>query len=300
MERGPMSDPVGDLKQELLAAAERRQAHATTETDRVRLRSHRRRNRVLLIAATLPIAAAVALLVTAPWSNSPGFLERAQAALTAPAGSVLYMRWEVTRTSTDFGCTVAAGPNEMWVDQTPPYRYRFIDHGTPPGAVDGTRATACASYTAIEYGGTLRPPQSVRFVPPDTLEHRGFGFGAPPDLVTSLREAIASGSAQDEGKTELDGRVVERIRMAPAPCPELMRSLKPPCPPPQPSYAYMDPETFLPVQIDSPYGIAAIKDDRVLRFHVVERYLTYEYLPRTAANLALTDIRAQHPDATGP
>ena len=30
------------------------------------------------------------------------------------------------------------------------------------------------------------------------------------------------------------------------------------------------------------------------------RYLTFEYLPRTAANLALTDIRAQHPDAIGP
>ncbi len=31
---------------------------------------------------------------------------------------------------------------------------------------------------------------------------------------------------------------------------------------------------------------------------VVDRYLTFEYLPRTAANLALADIRAQHPDAT--
>ena len=33
-------------------------------------------------------------------------------------------------------------------------------------------------------------------------------------------------------------------------------------------------------------------------FDVVGRYLTYEYLPRTEANLALTDIRAQHPGAT--
>jgi hypothetical protein len=32
---------------------------------------------------------------------------------------------------------------------------------------------------------------------------------------------------------------------------------------------------------------------------MVTRFLTYEPdLPRTAANLALTDIRAQHPDAT--
>ncbi len=32
---------------------------------------------------------------------------------------------------------------------------------------------------------------------------------------------------------------------------------------------------------------------------MVTRFLTYEpLLPRTAANLALTDIRAQHPDAT--
>ena len=37
-----------------------------------------------------------------------------------------------------------------------------------------------------------------------------------------------------------------------------------------------------------------------LRFDIVQRCLTYEYLPRTAAKVALTDIRAQHPDATGP
>jgi len=37
-----------------------------------------------------------------------------------------------------------------------------------------------------------------------------------------------------------------------------------------------------------------------LRLHVVVRFLAYEYLPRTPANLALTDIRAQHPNANGP
>jgi hypothetical protein len=34
--------------------------------------------------------------------------------------------------------------------------------------------------------------------------------------------------------------------------------------------------------------------------HVVGRFLAYEYLLRTAEDLALTDIRAQHPGATTP
>jgi hypothetical protein len=36
------------------------------------------------------------------------------------------------------------------------------------------------------------------------------------------------------------------------------------------------------------------------RRDLVFRYRTFEYLPRTAANVALTDIEAQHPNATGP
>jgi hypothetical protein len=37
-----------------------------------------------------------------------------------------------------------------------------------------------------------------------------------------------------------------------------------------------------------------------VRVHLVTRYLAFEYLPRTAANLALTNVHAQHPNATGP
>jgi hypothetical protein len=38
---------------------------------------------------------------------------------------------------------------------------------------------------------------------------------------------------------------------------------------------------------------------RVLaQIHVADRYLTFEYLPRNDASLALADIRAQHPGAT--
>src|SRR5262249_47400784 len=42
-------------------------------------------------------AAAAALFVSAPWDASPGFLERAQAALAAPTtGTVLHMKWDMT------------------------------------------------------------------------------------------------------------------------------------------------------------------------------------------------------------
>jgi hypothetical protein len=34
--------------------------------------------------------------------------------------------------------------------------------------------------------------------------------------------------------------------------------------------------------------------------NIVTRYLIYEHLPRTPANVALTDIQAQHPNAAGP
>jgi hypothetical protein len=57
---------------------------------------------------------------------------------------------------------------------------------------------------------------------------------------------------------------------------------------------YVDPTTFHPVRIDNPNGLAPDG----ARFRSVVRYLTYEYLPGTAANRALADIRAQHPNAT--
>ena len=70
--------------------------------DRVLLSS---RTRLVLLAATVAVAALVALLVTSPWSSSPGFLERAQAALSSTAGGVLHMKWDVTTTFTKEGCT---------------------------------------------------------------------------------------------------------------------------------------------------------------------------------------------------
>ena len=125
------------------------------------------------------------------------------------------------------------------------------------------------------------------FVPPNTLRASPTTFVSRPDPVTELREAISAGTAHDEGEAQLDGRTVRRIRIDPPPGSR------------EPSYAYVDPETFYPVQLDSPHGYIAPADGSpAVRLHLVMRTLLFEYLPRTPATLALVDIEAQHPDAT--
>lgn len=130
------------------------------------------------------------------------------------------------------------------------------------------------------------------FEPPNTLTESPLHFGHPPDEVAALVAAIAEGRAHDEGETQLDGRPVHRIRMDPDPRSE--------CPfascPRDPAYAYVDSATFRPIEIRGHGGFFPPGGDPIW-FRAVVRYLTYEYLPRTPANLALADLRAQHPDA---
>jgi hypothetical protein len=291
-----MSDPVSDLKHELLAAAERRQGHAPVPAARRRLGERLGRHRLLLSLATLAIATAGALLVTSTWNDSPGFLTRAQAALRPPAGTILHQKWEVTTTSKEFGCAVRHGPSEIWIDETPPHRYRVLLNGPPPleaTAVD-RRALACTNWKVIELGGALDSGETLRFVPPRTLRVLSGRFSYPLDLVTDLRDAISAGTAHDEGRTQFAGRTVARIRVdPPSTCAEFPRC------PRERFYWYVDPETFYPVASEGAGGLRR-PDRPFLPLHVVVRYSAYEYLPRTAANLALANIRAQHPGATGP
>ena len=306
-----MSDPISDLKQELLAAAERQQPHAAPSEDVQRWsaraidREHERRGRALrriqkrsryivLAAAAFAAATAAALFVSTPWNHSPGMLERAQAALTAPAGTILHEKWEMTTISTDPACTVTRGPSEIWIDQQPPHRYRALLNDFPPELPFDPRALVCSQGTKSELGGTLDPncpascEPSLIFTPPDKFSYQQLEFRFPEDFLTNVREWLSAGRAHDEGKTQLNGRTVERIRIEPSTvCP------RPGCPH-EPIYLYVDPDTFYPVEI---HGYGSIDG---LWARVVMRYLTYEYLPRTAANLALTDIRAQHPNAVGP
>jgi hypothetical protein len=266
----------------------------------------RRRYGVLAFAAALVVASATALFF-APWTSSPGFLERAQAALTPSAGTILHYKWQETRTSTQFSCTVTERPDEIWIDQTYPRNYRALLSHRPALKDVGTlslllvsrdpRKQICSRGTPAEIGGDLTERPTLMFFPPDWLSYAPFQYHTVYDPVGELREAISAGRARHDGQTQLAGRTVERIRIDPPPrCPLRAPGCR------EPSYAYVDPESYDLVQWESPNGYAYAPRRRlpIGEFKVVFRYLTFEYLPRTAANLALTDIVAQHPNAGGP
>jgi hypothetical protein len=263
-----MSSPITDLKHELLAAAERQHRQHAAPAERRPLRTRVPRPRLLVTAATLAIAAGVALFVTAPWGGSPDFLAKAQAALTPPAGTVLHEKWQDTVTSTDPACA-ATRVNEIWVEETPPHRYRaLVDLPALPGD-----SSFCSSATTVEIGGTLDSHPQLRFVPPNTLSATGPTLQFPNDPVQMLRDALSAGKAVDEGQTQLDGRTVEHIRIGD-------------------TSVYVDPQTFYPIETDGHAIFGAV----VLQS--VSHVLAYDYLPATTANLALTNIHAQHPNAT--
>ena len=283
-----MSDPVRELKRELLAAAARQ--YRRTALDSRSRGSQLRRNR-LLLAATLVIAAAALLLSTTPWSSSPSFIERAEAALKPPAGTILHQKWIVTTTSEAFGCTVRHRPNESWLDQVPPHRYRILLNVPPPPATSRL-ALACGNPKGPELGGSLDSSTALEFVARNTLRPRS-RIGLPIDPVADLRQRLAAGTAHEVGRTTAWGRTVERIRFdRESGCASQGCSW-------EPFEWWVDPETLHPVGM---MGIGGISEPgrRFIRLRVVGRFLAYEYLPRTAENLALTDIRAQHPHATTP
>jgi hypothetical protein len=163
-----VSDPVKDLKRELVAAADRRHAPASVPGRPARRRRRLARSRLLVGAATVSIAAAVALVFTAPWSESPTLLERAEAALAPRDGTILHEKWEVTVTSTDPACTVTRGPNEIWIDQASPYRFRALLDGYPltRGADPRTPKAGLNSMAGLwsGSGSILRPIVPIRTV----------------------------------------------------------------------------------------------------------------------------------------
>jgi hypothetical protein len=270
-------------------------AHSNGRRARVLRAVRGRPGRTTLAVAAVAGAAAVALFVSTPWQSSPGFLERAQAALTPPPGRILHMKWDLIFTSEDPACT-STNTLEVWIDVTSPHTDRALMPGPPTTPTPQPRPNSgglpCPpTTTPIEVGGALDSPDTFRFVPPNTLVRTPRLYFEAQDRWARVRELISEGRAHREGQTRLDGRTVERVRFdPPASCPAPAAGH---CPI-EPEYGYFDPETLYPV------AWHYARDPMFPLVRNRERYLAYEYLPRTEDNLALTDIRAQHPNATGP
>jgi hypothetical protein len=281
-----------------------RSGNQTPVTRLLRLIRARPRSSALALATLTAATAAAALFLSAPWKGSPDFLARAEAALTQPG--ILHMKLQTASTWTRPSCTVTYSQAEVWVDETPPNTYRILLSDLPPDPVNtDPRARGCFTGKTSELGGSYDSQESqgtLRFTAPNRLSHSELRFRFLLNPAAALREAIRAGRAHDEGKTELDGRTVERVRIDPPPPPCAY------CPSAHPEriYAYVDPETFYPVEIVATHYQVEIVGGPGTSTHSrvgvrdVTHYLTFEYLPRTDANLALTNIRAQHPNATGP
>jgi hypothetical protein len=294
--RRDVDGPSEDAKRR--AAARLADAINDTPTHRPRTPVPSVRPRRIGAVLAVVLVTAAALSIFTPWKQSPGFLARAEAALTPPPSTILHLTSETTYTTKKFGCTVTRGPSEYWIDQTPPYQYRatnaflllFRAHqaGADPGQdVAAQRRFLCTRRTPAEIGGNTHG--LLVFNPPRTLRWWGPFFPAPLDTVVALRQALAAGDARRDGETQLDGQTVERIRWTRPDCPTR------PCED-NPTFAYVDPQSLYPVRIDGP-GVYSTRSTPI-GIDVVVRFLKYEYLPRTPANLALTSIHAQHPDAT--
>jgi hypothetical protein len=291
-----MSNPVEDLKRELLAAAERQHQPAPGPIKERRFR-HAPMPRLLPIGAAVAVAAAAALFLTAPWTSSPGLLAKAAAALTVPPGRILHEKWtEVQHGVVPNGRTCTGeSAGEFWIDE-PTNRFRAVmrdgnaPYPHPPTwaqKMKGANACKPGLPPAYEIGGHVLGTGGFQFVPPNRLGRIAanvipFG-GGPYDPAETLRHALRSGHARDLGRTKLNGRTVELITerycllAADGPGSTCVRRGA--------DRFYVDPKTFYPIEA------VTANSTKIIRF------AAYEYLPRTSGNLALTNIRAQHPHA---
>lgn len=185
--------------------------------------------------------------------------------------------------------------------------------GRTRGNTKGDTLTALWSALAgrpLEIGGTVEAPTgktmsdsstaTLTYLPSDELfkarlhatlgavlpgpGYSAFEEGADP--VSVIRAAIKQGWAREAGLTSLDGRTLERI--------DFKRPAHPPAgSPPTPAHAPKShlTATYFLVAPATFHPVALVSGGETYR------WLTYEYLPATAANLALTNIQKQHPKA---
>lgn len=150
---------------------------------------------------------------------------------------------------------------EFWQRSDDPHAYR-VDKGGFEGAYTGstTQTFDPASNTIVEHPADQAEPYV--------------------DPVAELRTLLAKGSARIVGTTEINGESVYEITASSSTDMLLNGTI------------YVDATTYHPVRADlGPGACPRCGGPEQIRF------LVYEYLPATPANVSLASLTAQHPDA---
>jgi len=230
-------------------------------------RAARRRTarRTARLAVPAVLAAVLGASLTLVAGAGPGMrpadaavLTAVEAALTPPAGTILHERAIVT---------VGNEPPERyeaWIEASAPGASRVIKDGWE-GAWDGkTFSTYDQATNTITVGG---------YVP-----------GHAVDIAATLRSLIASGQARVTGTTVVDGVPARTLAISGLPGGRVGGAVN---------------GTYdVTLSDDHPLLVQTTTDCGSGPCTETLRFQTYEYLPATPANLALLNLKAQHPTAT--
>lgn len=212
----------------------------------------------LAVAGVVAAAVAFGALSLLPGSG-PSAVARAAAALELADGTILHT--VVVTSSTSPGGGTSTGRSESWRQQSPPYDERGVTEGRETATADGRPEAYLPSENTLH---VMRPGAEL---PPS----RG-SAGTGDRLLDDIGGFLASGRARTDGTVTVNGREAVRIVFAGSP-----------------SVYLVDAHTYEPIELRD------VGDDGTV---VTSRYVTYESIPATPANLALLSLRKQHPGAT--
>ena len=313
-----------DFRADLPAAdhetAERVFARATTVSDDSR--TPRRIRPLALLATTLALSAALALAITAPWQGGPSILAKASAAISAPAGAQVLYEQMTFRSPTIVNYRnpllrltpmgrAGNGSFKLWLELSGSERsFRSITHIVLPARKGGIPAPTApwgygttrlkAGPHTLEVGGLLGPKHVIEADVYQPAGNRIVRYTHAPTAIRStsfepvalIQQALGDKQALLAGPTRLNGQKVERIDLTIHDVDYGNGS----------ATYYIDARTFRPVEVVFHHAIGVGYPDLPLfqsgvTTNVVFHFVAYRYLPATSANLALTNIHTQHPDA---
>jgi hypothetical protein len=239
----------------------RHELRAAVEADLGRHRRHRRHLRRGIAFGTPAGLAALGLSLALVLGAGSG-LSSADAAILASAQAALTPPpgsvFHVAAT-----ITVGSSPAQPYALWTSGSSYRFIKFGYE-AAWNGSTLSSYDAATNTIYVGVYSPP------------------GHTVDVAATIRSLISSGQAHVDGSTVVDGDPAYVLSLSGLPAGSGLAN----------GTYDVAKSNYHPLLLRTTVACEQGQCPETVQ------YQTYEYLPRTAANLSLLDLSTQHPGAT--